>query len=140
LLVFVFGSCIAFWTIGFARQESNAGRSLWPLLISIPFWLVVAYGVRLLFASVNERIILTPNQLVWTDFLGRERLRVSYAEISDVTFKTSRTDRETWTTATVRTGRGDIKYTSYISDYSRLCILLKERIGQGIQVLPEAPM
>jgi hypothetical protein len=125
------GIFLPIWTVGFARQELAAGRPLWPLVITIPFWIAVGFGIRTILASRNECIVVTANQLVWIDPLGREALRLGLSEITDLTLKTQRGDDTTQTTATIHSRRGNVRFTSQIGSYADLCAVIRERaLGQ----------
>lgn len=108
---------------------------LFASLIAATGAAILTIGNAYLLSVRNEKIILTPDDIVWIDRKGVERIRCSFSQVrsakariwinsaSDGSFTTKRHFR-----CIVETELGRIVFTDYISDYDRLKVFF---VAQG---------
>jgi hypothetical protein len=105
---------------GFPRNS----QSLLPMVLAI----VLTTGFLTLseLRALNEKIELGPDGIVWTDFLGREKLKAPIDSVQKVELRTNQSSRNSIDFCKVTTTAGTISFNQYLNGYKELVVKLQE--------------
>jgi hypothetical protein len=104
-------------SVGFGETSLPSWVWSWPgvLVLVVTAWLILV--------ARNQHIRIEDGQVVSTDFLGRERLRVPLSEI--VWVNVNDTQGDGWI-CRIETRRGAFRFTHFLQDYKELARTLDE--------------